>query len=423
MISTTEQEISNHSVDSEVVLSVNGVSKKFCRDLKRSLFYGVQDIASELVGVRNTTEKLRPQEFWALKDVSFQLRRGEALGLVGKNGSGKSTLLRIIAGLIKPDAGSVEVIGRVAPLIALGAGFNPVLTGRENIYANMSILGLSKKEIDERFDTVVEFAEVGEAIDSPVQTYSSGMAARLGFSCAIHTEPDILLIDEVLAVGDSRFKAKCFRRLHELRQKNTTFILVSHNSHNVLTACESALYLNRGQMLGFGDTTAVIKKYEDDLYAKEIGRVSDVPFTKPQLESSDFEMTSIFFQDSQGKKVESPQSGKPIDLCLECQVTNEINQVGVTVSIQRLGEGGNVILLINCLQDETPLNFKAGKYEVKLCMPYLGLKEGSYIMNIYAKINGLYHLDCIENFHFIVSSIKNERGIFYQPRAWKTVKK
>ena len=226
----------------DVVLSVNGVSKKFCRDLKKSLMYGVQDIASELFGVRGSeNDNLRKKEFWALQDVSFELRRGEALGLIGKNGSGKSTLLRVIAGLIKPDKGTVEVIGRVAPLIALGAGFNPVLTGRENIYANMSILGLAKEEIDDRFDEVVEFAEIGEAIDSPVQTYSSGMAARLGFSCAIHTEPDILLIDEVLAVGDINFKQKCFRRLHELIQKGTSFILVCLNSQSILFGCRISL--------------------------------------------------------------------------------------------------------------------------------------------------------------------------------------
>ncbi|MEL6502772.1 MAG: ABC transporter ATP-binding protein, partial [Cyanobacteria bacterium J06623_1] len=180
------------------------------------------------------------REFWALSDISFELKKGEALGLVGKNGSGKSTLLRIIAGLIKPDTGTVRVKGRIAPLIALGAGFNPILTGRENIYANMSILGLSKREIDERFAEVVEFAEIGEAINAPVRSYSSGMAARLGFASAIHTEPDIILIDEVLAVGDSKFKTKCYNKLHELRQKRKSFIMVSHSSHAIATVCESA---------------------------------------------------------------------------------------------------------------------------------------------------------------------------------------
>ncbi|MEO1068428.1 MAG: ABC transporter ATP-binding protein, partial [Cyanobacteria bacterium J06638_6] len=221
--------------ESDVVLSVQGVSKKFCRDFKSALFYGMQDISSEVLGLRgDKNDKLRKKEFWALQDVSFELRRGEALGLVGKNGSGKSTLLRIIAGLIKPDVGSVAIKGRVAPLIALGAGFNPVLTGRENIYANMSILGLTKDEIDDRFDDVVSFAEIPDAIDSPVRSYSSGMQARLGFACAVHTEPDILLIDEALAVGDVRFRANCHSKLYKLKECGTSFILVSHQSQAIL---------------------------------------------------------------------------------------------------------------------------------------------------------------------------------------------
>ncbi len=256
-ISITKPEVPEKPPDSEVVLSVQGVSKKFCRDLKRSLFYGVQDIANELLGIREKSEKLRKKEFWALKNVSFEVRRGEALGLVGPNGSGKTTLMRIIAGLIRPDTGSVEIQGRIAPLIALGAGFNPILTGRENIYANMSILGLSKREIERRFDAVVEFAEIEDAIDAPVQTYSSGMRSRLGFASAIHTEPDILLIDEVLAVGDSRFRGKCFRRLHELREQGTSFILVSHNLHSILSVCSSAVYLKTGEFIGVGDAALV----------------------------------------------------------------------------------------------------------------------------------------------------------------------
>ncbi|MEC4819057.1 MAG: ABC transporter ATP-binding protein, partial [Scytonema sp. PMC 1069.18] len=315
--------------DSEVVLSVNGVSKKFCRDLKQSLFYGIQDITYEVLGLQNNNSKLRSKEFWALKDVTFQLRRGEALGLVGKNGSGKSTLLRIIAGLIKPDTGFVEVTGRLAPLIALGAGFNPILTGRENIYTNMSILGLSNKEIDKRFDEVVEFAEIGDAIDAPVRSYSSGMAARLGFSCAVHTDPDILLIDEVLSVGDVRFRAKCQRKLGELRKKEVSFILVSHKAQQLMSICDKSVYLSKGQFVAFGDTNAIIHQYEEDLFGVKNQKSQGVIFLpdKPENDKIGFSLNYIRFKDVQGNNIDSLITGEAANLCLGFKANRKIENL------------------------------------------------------------------------------------------------
>lgn len=385
--SITNEEASGKLQNKEVVLSVKDVSKKFCRDLKRSLLYGVHDIASELLGTRQKSEKLRPKEFWALKNVSFQLRRGETLGLVGPNGSGKTTLLRIISGLIKPDTGSVEVNGRLAPLIALGSGFNPILTGRENLYANMSILELSRQEIDERFQDVVDFAEIGDAIDAPLQSYSSGMAARLGFASAIHTEPDILLIDEVLAVGDSRFKGKCFQKLHELRQKGSLFILVSHNLHTVLTICESAVYLLKGKFVGAGDTASIMTQYEENLFLKGVKKSSEKMYIneKNESESLGLDIISIFFRNGQGEIVELPVSGEPTYLCIGCKVHDKIQNVGLTIGIKGFAEGGDVVLLLNCLQDKETLNFFPGEHEVQLQMPYIGLRLGTYSMDVYAK--------------------------------------
>lgn len=430
MISTNEKDMIAKPQDSEsdIVLSVNGVSKKFCRDLKRSLMYGVQDITFELFGLREKSDKLRPKEFWALDDVSFQLRRGEALGLVGKNGSGKSTLLRIIAGLIKPDTGFVEVNGRVAPLIALGAGFNPILTGRENIYANMSILGLTKKEIDERFDEVIEFAEIGDAIDAPVQSYSSGMAARLGFASAIHTEPDILLIDEVLAVGDSRFKGKCFQKLHKLREKGTSFILVSHNSHAILTVCKTAVYLNKGKFMGVGDASSIMSKYEKELFLGNL----DKPLAflklpeKNEAESSGLDIINVFFRNNKAELIDSPVCGEETYLCIGCKSHKDINNVGISVAIKGLADGGDMVLIINNLHDKQPFNFQEGEHEIQIQMPYLGLKIGTYIMDIYVKKDGLYHLDFVESFKFQVEAkedVNISRCLFYQPRTWNLVNK
>jgi len=231
--------------EGEVLVRVQGVSKRFCRSLKKSLWYGVQDIASELVG-RKYEHELRPDEVWAVKDVSFELRRGECLGLIGRNGAGKSTLLRILNGLIRPDQGRIEMNGRVGGLIALGAGFNPILTGRENIYVNGSILGLTKAEIDACFEEIIEFAEIGEFIDAPVQTYSSGMNVRLGFAvAAVLIKPDILLLDEVLAVGDIGFTIKCLNKIRELTA-NSSVIFVSHSMQFVSTFCNRVIVMKGG---------------------------------------------------------------------------------------------------------------------------------------------------------------------------------
>ncbi|KAM3092023.1 ABC transporter ATP-binding protein [Phormidesmis sp. 146-35] len=410
------------SSDDDIVLSVNGVSKKFCRNLKLSLLYGMQDIASELVGSRGGHKnELRKQEFWALKDISFQLRRGEALGLVGKNGSGKSTILRVIAGLINPDAGTVTVNGRVAPLIALGAGFNPILTGRENIYANMSILGLTQKEIDERFEEVVEFAEIGEAIESPLQSYSSGMAARLGFASAIHTNPEILLIDEVLAVGDSRFRGKCFQKLHELRQNGTAFILVSHNAHSILTVCDEAVYFAKGHLKSMGPVASVMSHYEQDLFidAEIDASLIGIPALKKRP-TVGFDIQGIVFRDENNIVVEKPISGCATSIGIQAKVLDSLTNVSITIAIKGLTEGGEMMLSLNSFNDSIPIELLPGEYEIQLQMPYLGLKLGDYLMDVYVKKDKLFHLDAVESFRFTVEPGQDAigRSLFYQPRSW-----
>ena len=201
------------------------MSKKFCKDLKTSLWYGVKDLVSGITGSQ-ANRPLRDKEFWAVKDISFELRRGECLGLIGHNGAGKSTLLKILNGLINPDEGSVTMRGRVGALIELGAGFNPILTGRENIYNNGAVLGFTRKEIDAKVEEIIDFSEIREFIDMPVQNYSSGMKVRLGFSVAVQMEPDVLIIDEVLAVGDANFIVKSYNRINELIKTCAVFLFL-----------------------------------------------------------------------------------------------------------------------------------------------------------------------------------------------------
>ncbi len=407
--------------DADLVVSIDNLSKKFCRHLKRSLFYGIQDITAELTGRQRQGQTLRSQEFWALHNISFQLRRGEALGLVGSNGAGKSTLLRIISGLINPDTGSVKIKGRVAPLIALGAGFNPILSGRENIYANMSILGLSTQQIRRKFDEVVDFAEIWDAIDAPVQTYSSGMAARLGFACAIYVEPEILLIDEVLAVGDIKFRMKCYKRLAQQRKKGTAFILVSHNSHNILNICESAVYLNKGQVVAVGESETVINQYEQDLGLNGIEQVNGLLKLppKPQDQSMGIDITTLSFKDEVDNTLKYLTSGKTSYLSVECQANISVDNVNLGVKIRSLSGENEMVLYLTSASDDCLFNIKPGKIELQLQFAQLGLIPGVYNAKIYLK-SGICSFDIVESFRFTVKSARPmSRCMYYQSRDWK----
>lgn len=248
----------------DTLITAENVSKKFCLSLKKSLWYGLQDMGSELIGRPHHNQNgLREQEFWAVKDVSFELKRGMCLGLIGRNGAGKTTLLRMLNGLIKPDSGRIEMRGRVGALIALGAGFNPILTGRENIYIAATILGLSRKEIDAGLEEIVEFAELGEFIDSPVQTYSSGMTVRLGFAISTAVKPDILLLDEVLAVGDAAFRHKCYHRIGKL-MADSAVIMVSHSMDYIAQISSAVAMMRSGRATIFSDPTEGIAAYNKE---------------------------------------------------------------------------------------------------------------------------------------------------------------
>jgi len=260
--------------EQEVLVKVEGLSKKFCKDLKTSLLYGVKDLIYGVSGNKNE-RVLRKKEFWAVKDINFEIRRGECLGLIGHNGAGKSTLLKILNGLINPDAGKVTIKGRVGALIELGAGFNPILSGRENIYNNGAILGFTRKEIDQKVEEIIDFAEIREFIDMPVQNYSSGMKVRLGFAVAAQMEPDVLIIDEVLAVGDLGFVLKCFKQIDIILPK-TAIVFVSHSMPMVSRICSHIILMDKGKV-GFQgkDVGMAIDKYYNRFSDNESSVVFD----------------------------------------------------------------------------------------------------------------------------------------------------
>lgn len=244
-------------MSSNLHISIQGVSKRYFKQGQRTLKEMLHDLF---------VRQEKPGTFlWALRSLNLSVEKGTTYGVIGPNGSGKSTLLKLIAGVTEPTQGKVEVFGRTAPLIELGAGFHPELTGRENIFLNGAILGMKRDEIETNLERIMDFAELGEFIDSPVKHYSSGMYLRLAFAVAIHVEADIILIDEILAVGDEKFQKKCIAKLEQLKTLGKSIIYVSHNIHSVLDFCDRALYLKKGRVVLDDSVEKVVKQYSIDM--------------------------------------------------------------------------------------------------------------------------------------------------------------
>lgn len=308
----------------DVLIDVQNVSKRFCKDLKRSIRYGFMDSIRAIAGKSKTVTNLRKEEFWAVKDVTFQLRRGECLGLIGHNGAGKSTLLKMLNGLIRPDQGKITIRGKIGALIELGAGFNPILTGRENIYNNGAVLGFTHKEIDTKVEDIIDFAEIREFIDMPVQSYSSGMRVRLGFAVAAQMEPDVLLIDEVLAVGDAAFRVKCFNKIYELLE-NCAIIFVTHNMPQVSRICDRAIFMQKGQIKRNGKKTSVIiHKYFTSL---------GLSLNKSIQDTGKAKIGSIKLFDTQNRAINNFETGDEIRFKIHYLLKEELDELRFLIVI------------------------------------------------------------------------------------------
>ena len=359
----------------EVVVSVKNVSKKFCKNLKRSMAYGIVDLAKNLAGIKPDSTTLRKDEFWALDDISFELRRGEAVGLIGVNGSGKTTLLRLIAGLFPPDRGEIMVKGRVGALIAVGAGFHGFMTGRENIYLNGSILGMRQEQIVARFQDIVDFAEIGDFLDAPVSTYSSGMRVRLGFSIATAIDPDVLLIDEILAVGDRQFQVKCFNRIGNLAQ-NCAVVFVSHSMERVARVTTSVILLNQGQIVFNGETMKGIRLY-NSLYSS--------------LQES-FVRTSRGFH-FEGLQLANHNITWDDELCFQVQFSCDRVISDCKVRVLILDDASVVVAEWRGESHGKIFNVVRGENVVTECIPQLRLRDGRYYLSfVLNSLDGIEYL-------------------------------
>jgi len=291
-------------------VAVEGVSKCFQLISDRPL-----SLKEAWTGMRHGSgrrlRRVRSEPFWALRDVSLEVPRGSMYGLVGRNGSGKSTLLRIMAGIYRPTEGRVEIRGRTSALLELGAGFHPALSGRENIYLNASVLGVPKSQIDERVDQIVEFAGLEEFIDSPVKIYSSGMYVRLGFAVAVHVDPEILIVDEVVAVGDEEFQLRCLSHLEALRAQGVTIVLVSQDLGMLRANCDQMAWLNRGLVAAAGEPQDVINAYLDTIDTEAAASVGHRPRPAGEGETP-LCITDLEFYDEAGHRPKAFASGDPL---------------------------------------------------------------------------------------------------------------
>ncbi|MDX1415169.1 MAG: ABC transporter ATP-binding protein [Candidatus Promineifilaceae bacterium] len=284
------------SQEAQPILSFTHVNKRFTFSREKP-----QSVLETVISVFNRRSRHPKQDLWAVKDLSFEVFPGQSLGIIGRNGSGKSTVLKLMARILRPTSGRVMVKGRVSALLELGAGFHPDLTGRENISLNASVMGLDETEVDKNFDSIVEFSELGEYIDMPVKHYSSGMYMRLGFSVAIHVQPTILIVDEILAVGDQAFQMKCIDRIHEMKRQGVTIILISHNLEIIRRLCSHLIWLEHGQMRASGPAEEVAneyKEYSNQAVGKQLTISQKGSYRR--WGSLEIEITNVRFLDASG---------------------------------------------------------------------------------------------------------------------------
>jgi homopolymeric O-antigen transport system ATP-binding protein len=338
------------------IVEFHDVSKQFIIHHQRSRSF--QEI---MVNLFHRSGETRREEFWALKHVSFQVEPGQTLAIIGTNGSGKSTALKLLSKIIHPTSGAISVKGRVAALLELGTGFHPDLTGRENIFLNGSIIGLSRVQINQRLDKIIQFAELDRFIDVPVRNYSSGMVVRLGFAVATYVDADILLVDEVLAVGDQAFQTKCMQRIHDLQERGATIVFVSHDLASVQRLCQRAIWLDQGQVYAEGDPRDVITQYMSERGGgKEGWAISSKDAQAKTIRWGSGEITIERFEmlDDQGRPSEVFITGEKMVIRLWYRSKVSVQSPAFGVGI--FDENGGLVVSPNCVEDGYKMAIKEG---------------------------------------------------------------
>ena len=403
----------------EEVIVVKNLHKKFTRSLRRSLFYGTKDLLLSVLGRPAQADVLRKGEFWSLEDINFTVEKGEAFGIIGANGSGKTTLLRLLSGIFPPNKGSIMVKGKVGSLIALSAGFHPYMSGRENIYVNGTILGMSREEIDEKIADIIAFADIGEFIDAPVASYSSGMNVRLGFSIAIHSAPEIIFADEALAVGDLNFSLKCYRKIGEFREKGGTLVLVSHSISLIRNTCSKTLWLDKGKPVKYGPTAEVCDEFERYTLAESLAQdnsTGNIINNDPEVHITGLEINS------QTENIVA-SSGEDLIIKLKYDLKKTINNALVSLSL--INAENITVISQFTIYDGFKIDELKGTGYIQQRISGLSLKQGIY--RISATISGNNDINNVLEWHDRVYTLtinpgqKNFLGLVNPKTEWSIV--
>ena len=356
-----------------IVIRVNNLSKQY--QIGKSAVYQTlrEQIVNSISKPFRKKEKSEIDKIWALKNVSFEVKKGEVIGIIGPNGAGKSTLLKILSRITEPTKGSVEINGRVASLLEVGTGFNSELTGRENIYLNGAILGMKKAEINQKFDEIVDFAGIPKFLDTPVKHYSSGMYMRLAFAVAAHLEPEILLIDEVLAVGDIEFQKKCLGKMGEVAKAGRTVLFVSHNMQAISTLVDQCIYLKSGKLIKKGEKNQVIKTYMEDVFdkKKKLIYIDKQSSHKPKV-------TRVKVNTSNPNNYHV--NFKPLEVEVDFSLPEKIKKTCITIVVK--DKRGIFCLDFSYFDPEIKYN-QLGNYRLKFYFPKFRLYMGKYTLNLY----------------------------------------
>lgn len=404
---------------SDIAIEVHDVWKRFHRgQLHDNLRDLVPFIAKRLVGRRQQSAQLAAGDFWALQSISFQVKRGEALGIIGPNGAGKSTMLKILSRILRPNQGYMHISGRLSALIEVAAGFHSDLTGRENIYLNGAVLGIKKRDIDSKIKEIIEFSGIEPFLDTPVKRYSSGMMARLGFSVMAHMNPEVLLIDEVLSVGDMAFRTKCINHMTKLLRSDVSVVFISHNLDQVRQLCDRCLVLDQGTMQFIGEVDDACKQYIECLRSQNKSTTSIADTANADFLSSAGCLLGLTILDEQGVPSFKIPSSSPVTLEVSYSLNYDLEHVGLVVNFERAD--GSHITRLSTMYDNIKLPSHAGRQTVSIFMDGFPFYGGEYLisMRLFDISNGKTIDFHNHRYPFMIIGPENTDQTFYLQHKW-----